>query len=362
MAVPGLLYGAKLGPFFQLDRLGSAGATSYAMAALNTGFCARFVATQNKDIASVKVNWAAVTAAGVVECRIETVDATTGKPTGTLYDANATVSAAPTVNWQTFTFASVPTTNLTVGTQYAVVLLTTTAGTTQTLRAYPSADGAYTGYPLIALTAADGTTRSNFAEVASTLPIVSFLLDDATEDPMGFIPYVPASATVVHGTIGAGLKITTAGTTLVAGIDARLQSVGTPAGDLRVRILDSGDSVVANSTYTMDKDSGISGLAGGGRNVEFMFGGLVSLAAGTYRVVLDSASSANSSNCWSFICSTPVTTTVSPASYVKTSCPDVGTPSWTDSATADQPPIRLIVDSITAGSGGNANLMHGKIQ
>lgn len=357
MPVPGALYGSRIGGDSAVDYVVlNGGATTYAMAALNTGWCARFMATQNKDVYSIKLNYSAVTlGTGIQNIRIETIDTATGKPTGTLYDANATLLTAgltPVVGWNTFTFAVVPTTKLTVGTEYAIVVLTTVIGTTMTLRSH-AASALITRYPIAVLTAADGTTRSNFAEVASSLPLASLLLDDGTEDPMGLFPYATLTSNNIFGTAGVALKITTAGTALMAGAEFMITKVGTPAGDLRVRVFDSADAPVTNSSVTIDKDSLLTN-ASLKRSVA-QFGGLASLVAGAYRVVFDSASSANASNCWRISSMPPVTTTVAPADMVLSTCPAVGTPVWTDSATADQVPVRLWLDSLTAGAGGGAS-------
>lgn len=361
MASPGRMYGAKLGPDHALDRIAISGVSSYAMASLNAGWCARFQATQTQDVISVRINWATVSAPGEITLRIETIDATTGKPTGTLYDANATIAFVPSAGWQTVTFASPPTTGLTVGTQYGVVMLTTTGGTTMTARGYTGADAYTSAYPIAVLTAADGTTRSNFAEVTGSVPICSLVMEDASEDPMGMCPYATSTTNNIFGTNAYALKAVTVGTVSAAGIEARISATGTPAGDLRVRIFDSGDNVVSNSTVTMDKDSLISGVASG-RQIRAMFGGLASLAAGTYRVVFDSQSSANSSNCWRLISVIPASTGVDPSGYVLSSTTDVtaGPITWTDSATAEQAPVRIIVDDITTSGSGSANLFAGR--
>lgn len=348
MAVPGAFYGAMIGPDVLFDTFGASGISTYAMAALNTGWCGRFTATQAKDVKSAKFNFSAVSSAGVITLRIETIDATTGKPSGSLYDAAATKTFTPVAGWQTVTFDSLPTTNLTVGAEYAIVLLTTTGGTTQTLRGHCALGAASSVYPTIALTASDGTTRSNFAEVAGTIPLCSLVLEDDTEDPMGMMPCATSTTHNIFGTAALALKVTTVGTLEVLGTSFTFVKVGTPAGDLRVRIFDGSNNVVTNGSVTIDKDS-IS-TAGTTRRQRPLFPGLASLTAGTYRVVLDSPSSVDSSNCWRVLCPIPVTTAVVPANYVASTCPDVGTPVWTDSATADQPPIRLVVNNITAGA------------
>src|SRR3990167_9909155 len=163
----GSILGPAGAPLFQNIRA-VAGLNTYAMAGLNVGFCARFPALNTLDITAIKIYWNQVTTPGTIEARIETMDAATWKPTGSLYDAAATKSFTPAAGAQTVTFDTPPSTGLTDGTYYGVVLLTTVAGTTQTLRSHTTKGG---NGPAI-LTAADGTTRTNFAVVHQGLPAV----------------------------------------------------------------------------------------------------------------------------------------------------------------------------------------------
>lgn len=348
MPVPGRFHRSIFGSDDYVHAISAnAGPVGYAMAALNAGWCARFTAPDARDVLSVYINWQTVTAAGTVELRIETVDAATGKPTGTLYDANASKSFTPASNWQQVTFDTPPTAGLTAGTEYAVVLLTTSAGTAHTLRSHNTQGS----YPTVVLTAADGTTRSNFAEVANSVPVLTLVFEDSLEESLNCSPYATTSIVTLFGTNAGGMKFTVPpGTTLaVAGIEVGNQvRTGTPAGDLRFRVLDSSDSAVAGTTVTLDKDS----LASvNGRRVRFHFPAVVSLAAGTYRIVLDSASSANSSNCWSFRSAVVRVAANAPSGFLLTSTTDVtaGPIVWVDTAT-DVPPLGLVLDDVT-GSG-----------
>ena len=151
--------------------------STYAMAAANTGYCGRFKAAGTRDIKSVWVNWQTITAAGTITLTVEGIDLTTGDPDGSVNDAAATVTAAPTAGWQNFAFASTPTTGLTDGTDYGVVLITATLGTAHTLNAHVNLSHV-TSLPTTAATAADGTTRSNFAEVANCIPVMYLVYDD----------------------------------------------------------------------------------------------------------------------------------------------------------------------------------------
>lgn len=337
--------------------------TTFALAGLNAGWCGRFVATQAKDIKSVRLRWSSVSAPGEVTLRIETIDMTTGKPTGTLYDANAVITGiVPAAGVQTYSFGTTPTTNLTAGTMYGVVLLTTTGGTTQTLSYASSQFNA--SYPGGVLTAADGTVRSNFAEVNNGLPLVSFVMDDDTEDFMGNCPYYTFGTNNIFGTNAAALKfVVPSNVTLnLAGIAAVFTRTGTPAGDLRVRIFDASDNVVADSTVTADLDL-LTNVSG--RWTRFMFTALVALAGATYRAVFDSASSANSSNCWALRSASILNAAAAPSGFVLSTTADVtGTPIvWTDDSTGLGPGVQLLIDTASAagGSGGEGPLIGGRL-
>lgn len=332
--------------------IATAGFTSFAMASLNTGWCTRFIAPDTRDVKSVNVNWATVATPGTVQVRIETIDATSGKPTGSLYDANAVLSFTPSAGWQTLTFASLPTTGLTAGTAYGVVLLTTVGGTTQTLRSH--SPGAVC--PTSVLTAADGTTRTNFADVSGQ-PILSLIMEDDVEESVACCPFAIQSHYKIFGTQAAGMKFVVPAN-LTISVDAveigAIDKVGTPAGDLRVRIFNSSDAAVAGTTVTIDKD--YLGLLSLARRARIPLLTPVSLTGGTYRVVLDSASSANSSNCWQLEASTGRSAAMVPSGWIATSTADVtaGTITWTDTNT-DLPSIVLRLDNIpdvSAGGGG----------
>ena len=347
MPVTGADYGVKFGP----SLIGINGISNQAMAALNTGVAFRFLALNTKDIKSFRLRWASVTAAGTVQLRIETVDAATGKPTGTLYDANAVYNITPVAGVQTYTFATLPTTGLVVGNMYAVVLLTTVAGTTQTLAYGVGVVGSST-YPVTVMSAADGTTRTNFVEITNVVGACSFVLDDDTEELLGHYPYANTSSFLIYGvTAGAG-KFNLPVSLNIAGVYAGVSITGTPAGDLRIRIFDSSDNVVSGTTTTLDKD-GLLVIGTATRTVYAPFTSIITLSAGNYRVVIDSPNSINSTNCYSskgllffslaavgtnFRTSTTTDVTVIPIT-------------WTDSNLADAS-VALNIDSIPAASGG----------
>ena len=366
MAVPGAYFRSHLGADATLMGMANAGGnTGRDMNTTNIGWCARFTAIDTRDVKSVYVNWATVSTPGTITLTIETIDATTGKPTGSLYDAAATKTFTPSAGWQLVTFDVLPTTGLTAGTEYAVVLICATTGTTQNLRSHTA--GATPGgvYPSCVLLAADGTTRSNFAETGAGVPVCTLIMDDDVEEVLTFHQHATLTSYNLSGTIAAGQKfVVPTGVSLsVAGVYAIVQKVGTPAGDLRARIFNSSDAAVSGTTVTADKDSLLTSLSN--RIFQPRFATPVTLAAGTYRIVLDSGSSANSSNCWRVYGGVARAAGNVPSSCIVSSTADVtaGTISWTDTST-EQFVGGLVIDSLPAGSGsggviGGPNLRAG---
>lgn len=285
----GALGGAYIGPLHaQIGNLTANSPTTQTFTAANTGWCARVLATDTRDIKSVAVNFSAATTPGTATIRIETVDAN-GKPSGSLYDAAATKTFTPAAGWNVVTFDSLPTTGLTAGSQYAVVMLKADAGTTCTLRAYSNSN-TIGNYPICALTASDGSTRSNFAEVANVTPICYFVLDDDSLTSMGCVP-IAASGTVFalsNADRAVAQKVVLERPIIIRGVrfpgNNGFNRYGTPTVDLRMRILDASNAAVSGTTVTLDKDT-LSNTNGRGLYIPLP---PTTLAAGTYRIAFDS--------------------------------------------------------------------------
>ena len=346
----------RYGPDEGIARAIQNAGNSFAMATLNRGVAYRFTATDTRDVKSVYLNWSSISAPGTVTLRIETIDATTGKPSGSLYDSNATKAFTPTSGWQNVAFDSLPTTGLTAGTEYAVVLLTTTGGTTMNILCSQNTTS-YRYFPVAVMTATDGTTRSNFA-LAFGVPVGTIVFEDDVEEHVGWAPYASFGGSAVFGTLGVGMKVVVpANLTLsVIGVEwCYMQINGTPAGDLRIRIFDSSDSQLSNASATIDKDSILSGA---GARLRIRFPAAVTMAAGTYRIVFDSASSANSSNCWSIYTVVYRAAALAPSNFCYTSTSDItaGTISWTNT-TNEVPPLGLVLGDMTASGGGGSGLL-----
>lgn len=350
-------------PEAQFKIIGNGGALLFAMAAANSCFAVRFRARTTKDIKTVRVKWDTVTAGGIVEVRIETIEATTNpaKPTGTLYDANATAQFNPpsTTGFQAATFGTLPTTGLVVGTEYAVVLLTTTLGTTHNLIAHFS-DNHDSVYPSIVLTATDGSisgspaSRANMAEVTYSIGCISIVYEDNTEEDLMVNPWGTNAfgTNNIFSTTTASAKMVTSGTLKMDGVWGQMNKAGTPADNLTAKVYESdGTTLVANTTVTLDKDS-LGSI--GNRRVIFPFNSPIQFSAGTYYITFSSPSSANSSNCYTLRSATFHSAAGVAAHRLSTSGAGDST---TEMASAGF----LINDVVAGGSGGAGALLGGKL-
>lgn len=332
-----------------LQGIYNSGIITNVMTASDAGWCARFMARNTKDVKSVHVNFSAVSSPGTMEARVETVDATSGKPTGTLYDANATKSFTPSAGWNTVTFNTLPTTGLTAGTEYAIVLIKSDVGTTCTLNSrLASAEGAH---PCDVLTTTSASTRSTFAETAGSIPVFYLTLDDDSVEHAGGVCSVTVSTFGVYGADRVtGTKIVLSNEVTVSGIiglNGCVSRTGTPAGDLRVRILNSSNSAVSGTTFTIDKES----LTGVNNKSLYIPLDNIVLPAGTYRIALDSSGSVDSSNCFSLRSATLPTTSLQESSVIHTESTNAsGAFTWTDSQDKGTG-LGLMISSVGGGGG-----------
>ena len=302
MSAPGALFRSTIGCDALLAfQAASSGVVTFAMAPLNSQVQFRFIATDTRDVYYVWINWATISSPGQITVRVETVDTTSGKATGTLYDSNAVITGVtPTAGWQQITFSTPPSTGLTPGTAFAVVILTTTGGTTMTLRGCLAAFGG----PNAALFVSADATRADAVESAGSFPILTLGLSEHTttteETPNLLGAAVVTTFSTIYGTtspcaFGAKFIVPANETWNVAAAWLQIGRSGTPAGDLRCRILDTTtpDGVIATATAPVNDLLSVNA-----HRACIQFASLVTLAAGTYRIVWDSASSVNSSNCY----------------------------------------------------------------
>lgn len=342
------LGGAYIGPLHaQNGSLVVNAVTTQAMTTTNNAWAARFLATDTRDIKSVGLNFSAVSTPGTCTVRIETVDAN-GKPSGSLYDANATKTFTPSAGWNVITFDSIPTTGLTAATQYAVVLLKADAGTTCTLNSHvANSDG---NWPISRLTATDGSTRSNLTETANQTPVCYFVLDDDSLTSLGCVPAVSSGTFILSSSNRCvAQKIVLSRDLVIRGVrfhdNAGVTRGGTPTVDLRMRILTSANAAVSGTTVTIDKDT-LTNVNGKGLYIPLP---PTTLVAGTYRVAFDSAG--DGSNYFGFTYITLPDGALQSTSYCYSESTDMGTSfTWTDTTTR-MLPFGLELDSIPAGSG-----------
>lgn len=354
-------------PVPALSLSGGTAPATFAMATINRCVSLRFMAMDSRDIASVWINWSAVSSPGTVELRIETNDATTLKATGTLYDASATKVFTPTAGWQLVTFASLPTAGLTPGTLYHVVLITTGTGTTQTLSTsmnIGTAIAPYNAFPLGAYTASDGSTRSNLTEIStSVLPIASFVMEDAAEELFGFCPFTVKTTFGIYGTRALAAKITLLAPMKVAGIMSGNIQIATAASVTDDFIVDIRDAttgaVISGTSVQISKKGWPTDFAN--RSITALFPASVTLPAGAYRVCVRNANTGTGSGAaFSFFSVGARSSVIVPQSNIASTTTDItaGTPTWTDTAT-DVATIGLLGSDLVASRVANPGLLSG---
>lgn len=328
--------------------IGNGSATTMNLSASGAIWCARHVAQTTKDVKAIKVSWSTVTTPGQVKVRYETIDGTTGLPTNALYDANAELTAqTPVVGVQTFTFATTPTAGRTVGSAYGLVIETTSAGTAHTL--YSHLVPSYTNSFLPSAQLSHVSSRASIAEITPSIPLAVLIMEDDTEEIVALSPYRGTRVSnPIYGTLGVGMLITIDKSQILRSVSAQFLRTATPSGDLRMQLF-SGASVVSGSTVTVDKDWLLAQTTNS-REVDFMFSSLLLLDVGTYRIMFDSAA-CDSSNYFRLYSLPFMSANAVQNNFRLTTCPDIGSPSFTDSTT-DDVPVHLNLDSVPACAGG----------
>lgn len=348
MPTTGAIFGSRFGG----DRRGAYiannnGVVSYTAigTTLDAGVAFRFTALSTKDVKSVRIYWVNAATPKAVLLTVETIGTATGKPTGTLYDANASFSiATPTVGVQTYTFATPPTTGLTVGVEYAIVLANTGGAGSQSIGLYINETG-YGQAPTAVMSGTNITTRSNLTVISNGTPPCSIIWDDDTEDAVGFMPFYSYTTNAVYGARGVGMLFTTPIAFNVAGFYMEgVNIVGTPAGALRFRLFDASNNTISGTTVSVNPASASS------RAFVVQLPAVISLPAGTYRLVVDSADS-TITNGWSIRSIKFMHANAVPNNFRLTSCLDIGAPSWTPSTT-DNMVAGLLLDDIPTAAGG----------
>ncbi|VTR95226.1 unnamed protein product [Gemmata massiliana] len=351
-----LFSGSRIGPHAGLLQMfGNGSANSLAMAGANTGWCARWVALDTRDVAGIWVNFSTVTGSGQITLTIEPVDATTLKPTGTPYDASASKTFTPVVGWQFIAFDTLPTAGLTPGAIYAAMLLTTTGGTTITLRSHIATSVMHTHHPCNVLSGGSANTRSNLVE-QNGYPILTWVMEDGAEEAFAGMPFATHTLFTVYGTRALAAKLTLNGPAKFDGIDVYGCSIGSRAsltGDLRLSVFTSAGAVVTGTDVTLTRYAWSTDFLQ--RSLFAPFAAPVQLSAGTYYVVArntDPASLVGAT--FNIPYANGRSANVMPSSFIGTTTTDItaGTITWADDA-ATTPAIGIRLSDTVAASGGS---------
>ena len=375
--MPGASCGTLIGHTRTLLSFPSSATVTLPMAAAGAIMCHKFTAKSTNDIKGVVLLITSSTTPGSLRISIEAIDPATGQPptTFTPYDANAsmllttsssfcgTVGQDLTVGTKTYTFASLPTTGLIVGSEYAIVVESISVSTLITFANTLSLQNALNMIPAASFTG----TRASYAITAGP-GTFSIPIDES--DTWLIKQSFPFKTTFNNNTI-YGNYLIAATFTLEAGVMAsgvviNLFRNGTPTSPLRMRLVNSSNTVLYDTTIGVTSYS-LALLASSSRALYIHFPNTISMPSGTYRVVFSSAGEPASTNALSFRSAIPIDVT----RCVNTSMPMISTAtttadalplwsSWTDPQT-DCAFLWLEVDSFIASGGGSGGVSRGRM-
>ena len=352
MATGNLSQGSQIGGG-QIADYSSQALSQTSISTASSAYAVRFQAPDSRDIYSVWILWDTVSGAQPVTLTIEQCDDLTGKPLGTPYDANATITFTPTGTggtWQQHTFASHPATGLTPGKLYAIVIIANaTASTSLKIRSCISTSA----LPSMLLS---GTSRAALAEVANNTPVASFVMSDGEETTLGFAPYITGTARNVYGNLAVGAKFTLAAGVVVSGLVCEsVISTGTPTG-LRGQIFDSTGTLVPGATVTILRGGLLQSTVS--RRIRIRFPAAVTLAAGTYYAVWDQTDhTTTSGNNYGFTGGLSRLAGLVPSGTIActvadiTATPPIFTPITTECSTTG-----LLLSDLSGGGGGGSTV------
>lgn len=288
-----------------------------------------------------------VTSSQSVDVRIETVDGTSGDPSGTLIDSptnqaygtEATL-ASNTYYEPTLTAAQ----SLTAGTTYAVVIqYTSTAGTIQTLN--QSIDTSTAEFPY-----ASYNLTGSYAKSASTILNIVLYCGGAYYE-LGTMP--PLSSATLSAAYNSGSTPDERGNKITFPVPVKVDGfwamAGGAAGGTWDFVLYDSDGTTALKTISFDGDQRGNGTTRG--KIYVRWGSPISLSANTaYRVVIKPTNTTNVTLYQFTVNSTAILDAYSggSAAFLTTRVDAAG--SWTDTATTTRAMVGLIVTGLDNGA------------
>lgn len=206
-------------------------------------------ATAAKNIRKVHFRTGTVTTGDTLDIRIETVDATTGLPTGTLWATNTNVAHVlgngDDDKWNS-TAALTADATLAVGDVYAIVINNGGGGGSWWISRYEdqSLGG---GFPYGAF------YNASWAKQATQSLIVAEYSDGTFEPVLGVLEFGTFNATAFNSGSGVNQR----GNRMSLPFPARASGAwmwGIPGGDYAIKLYDSDGTTVLATTGTIDKD------------------------------------------------------------------------------------------------------------
>lgn len=322
------------------------GFSTSSLTATNNKYIAILTAPKTGNITHVNFRTVSVSAPETIQIRLETIDSS-GVPTGTLINANATGSQTSPVantNYETALTGSVP---VTKGQLFAVVFSCPSGTPNVQFSRLTTPYASMTNFPYAA--SFNGTVWTKLANV----PIIALKYDDNTYPYLdGCYPPMVMSATNFNTTTAA---FDEAGNLFTVPFQCRVVGtwtyVATAAGTFDSVIYDSSDNVLASSTDLLNQALVVSGASRMN-----LFNTPIILEPNTqYRVTTKSTNTTNVSTRFLTFDSTAIqeVTGVQDFTYTQRK----GSGAWTDTANK-RALIGLVIDQVNeSGSTGKFKIM-----
>lgn len=298
-----------------------------------------FQVPKTGNISHVHFKCGTVTSSGDADVRLETVDATTGQPSGTLVgtNTNATQTISSSNTW--FRVALTASASVTVDTLIALVISNSTGNYQVSLT---DAVACVNNFPY----------SNNFVGGAwATQPYTMVMLVEYDDTTYPLLPGILPIKTITNVNLSTGSTPDEAGLKFTAPVSLRAKGVWAYFdcdNTCEIHLYDSGGSSIASVVGGIDPQVRTGNSAG---SHFYYFGASVTLTAGaTYRVVFKPTSGSNITipvfdiDNAAYMSAFPGGTDM-----VYTSRTDAG--AWSETTTR-RPNIGLLVDGIESGGGG----------
>lgn len=262
-------------------------ASALSMSAINAKMAMIFHAPKTGNIASIMWRTGTVTTGGTIDARLETMDLTTGDPSGTLVGTNTNVSVVVNAADDNIVFTTTLTAAAAVTKSQLMAFVLVNPGAAQ---ANMSVIGYSTGGVITSFPYHDLHNGTGYTPGTTNIKAMSLIYDDGSvETPLGYLPVLTAiTSTVFAGGNNPnvrGLRFQFPISIRVTGIWVNLDPDGDTKLSLVTTAYNKGAGTGILASVTLDKDT--RGTTAGSLMMA-TFDSAVTLSAATnYRLIVE---------------------------------------------------------------------------